>query len=63
MNAPKPKRRSRAKEPSSYAGIAGIGLAIAQAFPSTAPYMALLSAIAGAAAVYLREGKSPDGSQ
>lgn len=49
------KKRSRVKEPSTYAGIGGLISALAIAFPQHAPIIAAVSAAASALAVYLPE--------
>ena len=57
---------SRLKEPSTWAGVSGAAAALAGApLPLLAPaqpWMALLSALAGVVAMYLREQPSGGGS-
>lgn len=52
------KLSRRAKEPSTYNGIAGALYAIALAVPKWAPYAAAVGAIGNAIAIYLPEGRS-----
>ena len=57
---------SRLKEPSTWAGVSGAAAALASAplallIPAQ-PWLALLSALAGVVAVYLREQPSGGGS-
>jgi hypothetical protein len=53
-------KKSRFFEPSTWAGISGIAGAIAATVPPAAPVAAPLAAIAGALAIWLREGRAND---
>lgn len=57
---------SRLKEPSTWAGVSGAAAALAGAplalLAPVQPWLALLSALAGVAAMYLREQPSGGGS-
>ena len=56
---------SRLKEPSTWAGVSGAAAALAGAplalLVPVQPWLALLSALAGVAAMYLREREQPSG--
>lgn len=58
---------SRLKEPSTWAGVSGAAAALAGTplalLVPVQPWLALLSALAGVAAMYLREQPSGGGSQ
>lgn len=58
------KKKSRLKEPSTWAGAASILAGAAQLpIPGAQPWLVGLAAISGAVAMAMREGEKPDKSE